>query len=448
MNITELNQIDQDRFRRYQEHLDFYNGIQRQGQSRVHPEGSPERERRLTFNYAKVFIDKITSYLLSGMSFVAQSFDEGDKVKRAEEVIGQVRDENRLDALDYDTEIDTAILGDGCYKVSWNSAEKRVRVTAPDVRGIYAWWTPDDPSQIYRVISKYQLYREEVEILYHFKPANTKSIVVEDWTKKEFALYIDNQQVQRQKNPYGFIPFVIFPNLREPKRFWGLSDIPQFVQPQREFNRAITQLSHILELSGNPIAVLENVESSEDIAVAPGAVWNIPPDSRAYLLDLLKGGGAKLHLDYIELLYRTLHDLSETPRTAFGIGGSYALSGVAMQLDLQPLIQKVHRKRIIRSAAYQKRNQMILDIIRKYTQQDFSGIRHQINWSGLLPEDYNDLVKNEIRLTESALHSYGRAMTNLGIENPDAELQKWLEEKQKLYPLSEPLGADPGKETD
>jgi len=49
-------------------------------------------------------------------------------------------------------------------------------------------------------------------------------------------------------------------------------------------------LSRILELSGNPVAVLENVEESEDIAVKPGAVWNIPEDAKAYLLDLLQGG--------------------------------------------------------------------------------------------------------------------------------------------------------------
>jgi len=40
------------------------------------------------------------------------------------------------------------------------------------------------------------------------------------------------------------------------------------------------KLSRILEVSGNPIAVLENVEASEDIAVQPNAVWNIPEGAR------------------------------------------------------------------------------------------------------------------------------------------------------------------------
>jgi hypothetical protein len=125
------------------------------------------------------------------------------------------------------------------------------------------------------------------------------------------------------------------------------------IEPQRELNRAISQLSRILELSGNPIAVLENVEEAEDISVKPGAVWNIPEEAKAYLLDLLQGGSVGLHINYIDLLYRTLHDIAETPRAAFG-GTSRDMSGVAMELELQPLLQKVWRKRLIRTTAYKK----------------------------------------------------------------------------------------------
>ena len=89
--------------------------------------------------------------------------------------------------------------------------------------------------------------------------------------------------VERKSNPYGFIPFVTYPNLREPKKFWGISDLCQLMLSQRELNRAMSQLAKILELSGNPIAVLENVEESEDIGVRPGAVWNLPEDARFYL---------------------------------------------------------------------------------------------------------------------------------------------------------------------
>lgn len=97
--------------------------------------------------------------------------------------------------------------------------------------------------------------------------------------------------------------------------------------------------------------MLENIENAQDIPVQPGAVWEIPERAKAYLLDLLQGGGVKLHVDLIDLLYRTLHDLSESPRTAFG-DNARSLSGVALEMELHPLLQKVKRKRTIRTAAY------------------------------------------------------------------------------------------------
>ncbi|MSQ22819.1 MAG: hypothetical protein EXR53_05905 [Dehalococcoidia bacterium] len=88
----------------------------------------------------------------------------------------------------------------------------------------------------------------------------------------------------------------------------------------------------------------------EDIAVQPGAVWELSERARVYLLDLLQGGGVKLHVDFIDLIYRAIHDLSETPRTSFG-DNPRALSGVALEMEMHPLLQRVRRKRLVRSAA-------------------------------------------------------------------------------------------------
>lgn len=304
-----LNNMDSSRMRGYKEYLDFYHGRHWETPARY-------GEKHLTFNYAKVFIDKVTSYLMSGMSFaadpVADTAEARAKARKAEEALHSVYEVNSLAALDFETEIDCAILGDACFKVTWDTIAKTVRITAPDVQGIYAWPYGDDVSRLRQLASRYTLDAAEIESLYNTHPKNRTAAVTELWTDAEFSLYIDNDILESKPNPYGFIPFVLCPNLREPKKFWGISDLPVVMEAQRELNRATSQLSKILELSGNPIAVLENVESSEDIAVKPGAVWNIPEAAKAYLLDLLQGGGIRLHIDYIDLLYRILHDVSES----------------------------------------------------------------------------------------------------------------------------------------
>jgi hypothetical protein len=290
------------------------------------------------------------------------------------------------------------------------------------------------------VVSRYTLDAEEAEIIYGTRPKNKTAKITEIWTDRDFELYLDNIPIEAKANPYGFIPFVIYPNLREPKKFWGISDLPQIMESQRELNRAMSQLSRILELSGNPIAVLENVEKSEDIAISPGAVWNIPEDAKAYLLDLLQGGGVNLHINYIDLIYRALHDLSESPRSAFG-GIERDLSGVALEIDLQPLLQKVRRKRIIRAAAYNRRNEMILKLLAKYQCEDYGRNNLRVVWGPVLPKDMDRKVNSEQLMVQTGIHSRRTAMNEVGVKDPDHEFKRWLDERESILRMNRELNA-------
>jgi hypothetical protein len=351
------------------------------------------------------------------------------------QVLEQTYADNRLEQLDFDTETDCAILGDACYKVTWDTANKRVRITAPDVSGIYAWWAGDDSSKIWRVASRYSLSADESAMLYGVKAKEKAVKITEVWTENLFELWADNNLIEKKINPYGFIPFVIFPNLREPKKFWGKSDINQLAEPQCELNRAINQLARILELSGNPIAVLENVEESEDIAVSPGAVWNIPEEAKAYLLDLLQGGGVNLHIEYINLLYRTLHDLGESPRATFGTTSGNT-SGVALEIEMQPLLQKVWRKRLIRNTVYCERNRLALKLFSTYTGEDFGNLNLRMVWSPVLPRDMAGLAANEQILVQNGIHSRRTAMSQIGIKHPDSEFNDWLTERASILKMN------------
>ena len=434
--VEQLPRLDRERIRGYQALLDFYHNRQWQGNAR-------RGERRLSFNYAKVFVDKVTSYLTSGVNFAADPLADTEKAKdtaaRAEAALYDVYEENHLAQLDLETELDCAILGDGCYKVTWDGEAKRVRVTSPDVQGLYAWWRGDNTAEVWRVASRYTLSGEEGEQLYGLKPQGKNVTVTEVWTERDFAIYAGDTLLEAKPNPYGFVPFVIFPNLREPKQFWGESDLTQIVESQRELNRAMSQLSGILELSGNPIAVLENVEGAEDIAIRPGAVWSLPEDARAYLLDLLQGG-VGLHVNYIDLIYRTLHDLSESPRSAFG-GTERDLSGIALEIELNPILQKVRRKRVIRTAAYNRRSRMILRLLEKYQGADYSGCRPRVLWGPVLPQDITRQVESEQVLVQTGLHSRRTAMDELGIRDPEAEFGQWLEEREKILRMNRNLQA-------
>jgi hypothetical protein len=189
--------------------------------------------------------------------------------------------------------------------------------------------------------------------------------------------------------------------------------------------------------SRNPVAVLENVSESQDIAVRPGAVWELPERAKAYLLDLLQGGGVRLHADYVDLIYRTLHDLGETPRTSFSDNGR-GLSGVALNIELDPLLKKVQRKRLIREAAFKRRNEMTLRLLEQYTGAGFAPYRSRVLWGPLLPADRSRLVSDEARLVTAGIHSRRRAATEVGVEDPEAEFSRWQQEADVIGRGSRP----------
>ena len=82
---------DAERFRRYRQYLDFYRGEQWSDRAR-------RGEKHLTFNYARVFVDKITSYLMSGASFTVEAVSDTPadraRAEQAEKEIARVYEEN------------------------------------------------------------------------------------------------------------------------------------------------------------------------------------------------------------------------------------------------------------------------------------------------------------------------------------------------------------------
>ncbi len=413
-----LRRRDEDRLRRYAANLAFYEGEQWPGRAR-------RGERRLTFNYARALVDKVTSYLLNGLAVQVVAGDGVDSARReaarhAERALRDVESANAVAQLDFETELDCAVLGDAAYKVTWDAEAGTVRITAPDVQGIFAWRQPDDPARIIAVASQYVPAGDD--------PAGARApAVTEYWTNDAFETWLGEDLAERRPNPYGFIPFVIFPNVRAAKQHWGQSDIPALIESNRELNRAYSQLSQILELSGNPIAVIEGVTGAQDIAVQPGAVWEMPERSKAYLLDLLHGGGLALHTDYIDLIYRTLHDLGESPRTAFG-HNPQGLSGIALNTELDPIARKVERKRLVRTAVYERRATMILRLLNRFAGLDIEGLRPVAQWGPVLPIDRSRQVAEERSLVEAGIQSRRTAAARLGADDPDAEWARVQEE--------------------
>ncbi|MEO8288600.1 MAG: phage portal protein [Chloroflexota bacterium] len=430
-----MSQADAGRIALYRLYLDFYNGNQWEGLP------APS-EKRLTFNYARIFVHKAASYLMGkGVAFAVEApKGAGEEGAAAAQHSGGLLqacyESNALALADLDTAVDSAVLGDGAFKVTWNAEEGVPSVSPVDPAGLVCVRQPDDYRRLLMVQQTYHV-GDGNQSWEGSDYARSRGKIVEVWTAETLEVWRDGELERRVLNPYGFIPYVVFPNLRVPREPWGQSDLVDLIAINRDLNSRLSILSHILEVSGNPIAVLENVTDSTGIKVGPGRLWELPKDAKAYLLDLLSGGGVGLHIEYLNLLYRAMHDLAEMPRTAFGDGSGTARSGVALEVELQPMLQKIARKRAIWSCALAERARMVLrlhglhgDARAASVLDPHNGYAVKVVWPPILPSDRTELVQQETTLVASGVHSRRRAMDLLGDGDSEAEWGRILEEQE------------------
>jgi hypothetical protein len=455
--VSALRAADAERLRGYAGYLDFYNGKQ---WAKTRP-----GRTNLVVNYARIIVDKGVSYLLGrGVNFAVPAVQgsgvggQGSEIsatdgasqhpsqssywaRRAEELLYRVYEENDLEAVDAQGAINGGVLGDTVFKVFWGQGsgnEGRIRVVNIDPFTFFPSWSTDDPSTLLSVEVAYQVPASEAALRYSLTLSPTHPLVdvVEHWTDTEFTLAVGDQEVVRTVNPYGFIPFVHIPNARPANEFWGVSDLKDVAPLNRELNERMSDVADVVRFHSDPPVVFKGVREHGSLAVGPGTVWDLPEGADVQLLEWR--GQTPAVQDHIERVMRALHDVAETPKTAFGDSGRL-LSGVALETELQPLIQKTLRKRIWWSVGLRRRNRYILRIAELNGMGSFAPYRSRIIWPPLLPTDGEAEVRNNVALVSAGLRSRRTAMDRLGEESPESEM-RLIEEEERVQGAAPKVG--------
>jgi hypothetical protein len=466
---------DRGRLARYKERRAFYEGGQWLGRPR-------RRQAQLTVNYARALVRKVVSYALpdrvgftapapvmaeggpggeahdgelpggAALSDLVRARRQADQAQanRVETLLAELLAELDADRLDFALAIDSAVLGDGVIKVTWDVAAGRPRLTAVDPATLLAWWSPDTPTEAHRFAQHYQLPGQAITSLGWAASGalvpDRLYPVTEDWTGERWSVTVAGQTARDEPNPYGWLPYLVLPNNAGGSQFWGESDLDDLMDLCRQLNTRVSALADILDLAGWPITVLENVDSAEGITVGPGARWELPEGAKAYLLNLLKDGGVEQHVAYIDELRTALHDLAETPRTAFGESGR-AIAGAALEVELQPLVQKVKRKRRGLESLYRRRNAMLLDLMERFGGAPVGGLRRTVPvWPPILPNDREAEARIGVHLVNAGVRSRRSVAADLGAEDPDAEMERIVAEARQMADQAASMGEEGGQD--
>jgi hypothetical protein len=80
---------------------------------------------------------------------------------------------------------------------------------------------------------------------------------------------------------------------------------------------------------------------------------------------------------------------------------------------------------------------MILQLQAKFNRQDLTRVIHRVIWGAVLPQDRAREARNEQLLVQSGVHSRRTAMDELGIRDPQAEFEKWMEERRRILEMNQ-----------
>jgi hypothetical protein len=423
------------RLRRYRQYQDFYEGR--------HFERARNGRSNLVLNYARAIVDKGIAYLLGrgiGFGVLPRRESSGRDRRRAaeaEQLLYDVAWENDVEGVDLQVAQNSAVLGDGVYKVLWEPALGRIRILSVDPRTFFATWAGDDSATLRRVEVLYSLGSEDLALGgYGLAPGEAEALcgsdgtaeVVERWTPTELEVVVARTTTRRGANPYGFIPFVHVPNLPLANDPWGQSDLVDVIPINREIDERVSDQADVIRFHADPPIVFRGVTDHADLAVGPGTVWDIPSDADVKLLEWQ--GQPVAVGEHIERLYRTLYEVTETPRSSFGDSGRL-LSGVALETELRPIVQRTLRKRAWWTRSLRRRSALVLELARQFGAGRTAGSpspvephRVRVLWPPMLPKDDVSEVQNQVRLVGAGLRSHRTAMDALGTENPEEELAR------------------------
>lgn len=225
--------------------------------------------------------------------------------------------------------------------------------------------------------------------------------------------------------PYAWPPVVDCQNLPLPNEYYGLSDLPEdMLRLNHSINFVLSNLARIIRFHAHPKTWGRGF-AADTLQIAIDETIVLPNEnSELHNLEMVSDLSSSIAL--FERLREALHEVTRVPEVATGkLENVGALSGVALQILYQPLIEKTETKRRTYGA-------LLVELNRRLLALGGYGEEHRgvIHWPEMLPGD--PLVERQTALIDQQLGaSSDTLLQQLGYD-PDMEREKRAVEQQQL----------------
>jgi hypothetical protein len=325
-------------------------------------------EPQLTFNWSSTFSDFLTNFTLkNGVSFHSPHATEAI-IPELLRTVWEEHNPQTKDQLMWEIFQQGSVSGDSFVKVAWEEEYQdpsgmvhpgRIRILPLNSAFCFPEYHPHDQTRLIRFKMKYRFWGTALE--------GTRQVFTytELWTEDAMQGFINDELIQSQENPLGVIPVVHIANRKVPSSPWGLADIQDITDLNRQYNETATMIADIVNYYASPTTVILGAKAN-NLERGPKKVWAVPND-KARIQNLELGQNLEGPLAFLEKMKEKMHEIVGIPVNALGTELAISnTSGVALSLQFLPLINKVYQKNSQYQAGLQRLNVLIIKVAALY----------------------------------------------------------------------------------
>mgnify|MGYP001184572068 CR=1 FL=1 len=374
--------------------------------------GKPDDNVRL--NFARMIVDKGVSFLFG--KEVKFELTEGEKTP-AEQWLDDCWAANRKMTTLQKVALNGGVCGHSFVRLYTEPGKKFPRVIVLDPETVTISLAADDIDTVYSYKIQYPSIDPDTD-----KSVTVRQVIERDgpyWRIKDERGDIGAgswQTISDSKWPYTFPPIVDCQNLPAPNEFWGISDIEDdLIEVMNANNFIMSNLVKIVRYHGHPKTWGTGFQPTQmNTAVDETIVLPL----NATLQNLEMSGDMDKVLNIYKELKLFTHELSRVPEVATGKVESIGqLSGVALEILYQPLLEKTETKRMTYGDMLVEINRRLL-ALGGYGEELYTALR----WQELLPKD--SLMQANAALALKQLGVSGDTLMQEAGYDPDVEREK------------------------
>lgn len=245
---------------------------------------------------------------------------------------------------------------------------------------------------------------------------------------------------EREYWPYPFAPIFTRQNLPNPNEAWGIPDLtPDLINQNKVLNFIQSNTSRILKFHAHPKTWGKGFRA-EQMSVGVDDVLIIEaPDGTLQNLEMQSDLASSL--SFAAIIRTDMDEQSRVPAVSLGRLSEMPrgnISGVALQLLFQPLIEKTVQKQRLYGLLIRDVTRAALVIGGKLSLEEYADYPIELHWQSLLPSDDMQSAQTALLLQQLGV-SQQTLLAGLGYDAANETEKKKAEVAQLPAPTQTPL---------